>query len=306
MNPDDKSHFLIWTLATAVVLAGGYVLYQKMNPPLAPIISKASPTTTTEAESQSQSAPVPGQPVMKIQADAPVIASTKNHLASITGDSDLQYEWSIKGGTIEGDTNRSTITWSAGDGTDVILSCKGTNTAGKATTVALRVVLQQPPAITRFEATPQVVVAGGSVKLSWTVTNAEKLTVNPGSQDVSKSDVTPLEVKPTETTTYTLSATNSTGITTTRELKVNVVPLPEITSFRAEPVAGTPDAYTVIGEFKAGKAEMKNAGAVIASGETSPLRASLTGVKEGSSLTFTVTSEAGNYVTTTLTFSTKK
>ncbi len=249
---------------------------------------------------------MPGMPLLRLQADSPVTAGTGEHQASSTSDSDLAYEWSIQGGTIEGSNSGASITWTAGTGTEAILTCKGTNAADKTSTVTLRVPLQQPPTITRFEGQPLVLTEGSRTRLSWTVANTQKLVLEPGAQDVSNASNTALDVKPEKTTTYTLTATNSTGISTTRELQIKVVPPPVITSLRAEPVAGTPYAFTVIGEFKGGKAELKRGGEVAASGDVSPLRVSMTDLKEGVSVVLTVTNEAETYQASTLTFSEPK
>jgi hypothetical protein len=302
MNPDQKSRLLIGTLVAAVIIVGGYVLFQEFGrapqtvvQPIAPV---SAPAPTPE--------PTPGLPRMSIKADGSVTAGTGGHEATITADSDLAYEWTIQGGTIEGITSGSSITWTAGSGSATVLTCKGTNTADKSSIVTVKVPLRQLPTITRFESEPVVITAGSSAKLSWNAKDTQTLVLEPGGQDVSKFNGPALEVKPENTTTYTLKATNSTGITSTRELLLKVVPLPEITAFRAEPVLGSIATFTVIGEFKAGKAQLKNGSEVVLSGDTSPLRIQLANLRESSSLVLTVTNEAGTYVTSTLNFSAKK
>lgn len=66
-----------------------------------------------------------------------------------------------------------------------------------------------PPVIRAFSAAPSLIELGGSSTLSWTVTDAESLTLNPGEVDVTGE--TSREVSPTETTTYTLTASNEQG-----------------------------------------------------------------------------------------------
>ena len=61
------------------------------------------------------------------------------------------------------------------------------------------------PTISSFTASPGNVSAGGSVTLSWTVSNAQYLIVSPVVGAVRGTSVT---VKPSTTTTYTLYATN--------------------------------------------------------------------------------------------------
>ena len=302
MNPDQQTHLLIGTLVAAVIVVVGYGLFQALEPAPAPVV----PPIAQEAPPAAAPAPAPGMPVLRIQTDNPVTANTSGHQASLSADSDVSCEWSIQGGTFQGDIGGTAVTWTAGAGTETILTCKGTNAAGKTSTVVLRVTLSQPPTISRFEAAPLVITEGSAAKLSWTVDNIQKLTLEPGGQDLTKNAGAPLEVKPGKTTTYTLTATNSTGITVTRELKLKVVPPPEIATLRAEPVAGSITAFTVIGEFKAGKAELKNGSQVVANSEASPLRIQVADLKAGSALVLTVTNEAGTYVASSLNFTTIK
>jgi len=306
MNPDEKTRLLIGSLVAAVALVVGYGSYQALNPaPEATVQQIAQETAQATAQASAQPS-VPGMPVLRLQADSPVTAGTDEHQASVTSDTDLAYEWSIQGGTFEGSPTGASVTWTAGTGTEAILTCKGTNAADKTSTVTLRVPLRQTPAITRFEGQPLVLTEGSSARLSWTVANTEKLVLEPGGQEVSGQSGMTQEVKPEKTTTYILTATNSTGVPATRELLIKVVAPPEITGLRADPTTGTPNAFTVIGEFKGGKAELKRGTQVVASSEVSPLRVSLTDLKDGASVALTVTNEAGTYLSSTLTFSTPK
>ena len=173
-------------------------------------------------------------------------------------------------------------------------------------TATKRITLRQPPVITRFEALPPVITEGSGTKLLWATANLEKLVLEPGNQDVTKHAGAPLEVNPKETTIYTLTATNNSAVVVTRELQIKVVPPPAITGLRAEPQPGSATAFTVIAEFKGGKAELKNGDQVITRSDTSPLRIQVADMKAGSSLALKVTNEAGSHVTSNLNFSIKK
>jgi len=61
------------------------------------------------------------------------------------------------------------------------------------------------PTIDSFAANPTSTSAGGSVTLSWSVSNATFLIISPGVRAVRGTSVV---VKPSATTTYTLYATN--------------------------------------------------------------------------------------------------
>ena len=94
--------------------------------------------------------------------------------------------------------------------------------------------------IASFTANPEVITAGETSTLAWAVDGSEPLTVTiepnfgPDIGDVSDLDSKSIEVSPTETTTYTLTATNFDG-TDTREVTVEVRRAPTIDFFRATP-----------------------------------------------------------------------
>ncbi|WP_426757223.1 hypothetical protein [Myxococcus sp. Y35] len=67
------------------------------------------------------------------------------------------------------------------------------------------------PNVLRFSATPATIAPGESVELSWEVTGAKTVSINSGVGEVSGSAT---QVRPTVTTTYTLTATNEHGSTT--------------------------------------------------------------------------------------------
>ena len=65
------------------------------------------------------------------------------------------------------------------------------------------------PIINSFFASPSTIIAGDSITLSWTVTNADSVTIDYGIGTVALTGIT--TVNPTTDTTYTLIATNSAG-----------------------------------------------------------------------------------------------
>lgn len=80
------------------------------------------------------------------------------------------------------------------------------------------------PTIASFTATPSSTAAGTSVVLSWNVTGASTITLDNGIGDVST--LTSKTVSPAQTTTYTLTATNSGGSTTAHVTVTVIVPPP--------------------------------------------------------------------------------
>ena len=67
------------------------------------------------------------------------------------------------------------------------------------------------PTISSFTASPTTVSSGGSSTLSWTVSNASYVIISPGKGAVRDTSVS---VSPSQTTTYTIYATNQYGRTT--------------------------------------------------------------------------------------------
>jgi hypothetical protein len=84
------------------------------------------------------------------------------------------------------------------------------------------------PIINTFTANPDSLSQGQASSLAWTAGNFETLTLNPGEMDVST--LTTIDVTPSQTTTYTLSAELD-GVVVTREATVVVDELPVINSF---------------------------------------------------------------------------
>jgi hypothetical protein len=95
------------------------------------------------------------------------------------------------------------------------------------------------PDVVRFRATPILFENGGSTTIEWAVDDADTVTIS------GLGTVAPFGsrvLKPTEPTSYLLTATNANGTTTTR-IFVNVytIPLTQITSFTADkPTVSTP------------------------------------------------------------------
>ncbi len=109
------------------------------------------------------------------------------------------------------------------------------------------------PSITNFTATPNSISKGQSSTLAWNVRGQQSLTINPGIGDVTGQSS--VSVNPSETTTYTLTASNSVGVVIAT-VKVTVT---------ATPPGGNP-APAWIRQFGSTDDEAGNGVAVDASG----------------------------------------
>lgn len=81
------------------------------------------------------------------------------------------------------------------------------------------------PVVVSFTASPPAVSPGGVATLSWSVTGATSLTVDQGVGTVTGTSV---QVRPTESTVYTLTATNGTGSTPSSPITVTVAVGPSV------------------------------------------------------------------------------
>lgn len=103
------------------------------------------------------------------------------------------------------------------------------------TTVTVSAAAAGNPQIARFTASPINIKPGDSSTLSWATNGASTVTISPGIGSVPVNGST--TVTPTQTTTYTLTATSSDGKSVTSPVTVIVAPgtVPQIVQFAANP-----------------------------------------------------------------------
>lgn len=294
MAADIKTNLLIGTLGLAVLAVGGYGLYQEVRRP-----------NPAPATSRAESAPA-REGAGRIEAPRQVSADLPDRVARYIGPAATRLEWSITGGALQSDNFSESVRWTAGSSGVVVLSCRAFDASGGSSLATAIVSVLPTPAITGFQPTPPAIPQGGSARLGWTAKDFNRLVLDPGGRDVSTLQGPGFEVKPTETTEYTLTATDALGKAVILKTTLTVVPPPTIESFRVEPKAGVPDAFTVIGAFKGAKAELKDGNGVLASSTATPLQFDLSGAKAGSSLSLVVSNEVGTTATSTVQFAAPK
>ncbi len=108
----------------------------------------------------------------------------------------------------------------------------GNQTSVCTVSVTVNTTPAAPPRIIRFTATPASIVSGQHSTLNWQVENADTVTIDNGVGTVALTGSQ--DVAPTQTTTYTLTATSRTG-TSTAQVTVNVTQGVQITTFTANP-----------------------------------------------------------------------
>src|SRR5215468_4530027 len=163
----------------------------------------------------------------------PVISSFTASPSSITSGTPSVLSWTVTGATglrldpgninVTGQTSQSVM-----PNTTTTYVLTATNSAGSVNrSVKVTVTNGTPPpplpVISSFTASPSVITSGQSSVLSWSVTGATGLRLDPGSVNVTGA--TSRSVTPSATTSYTLTATNSAG-SAVRSVTVTVTPQP--------------------------------------------------------------------------------
>ncbi len=109
------------------------------------------------------------------------------------------------------------------------------NSAGESATASVTVTVKSHPMIKTFRAVPPEIGVGESSTLSWEVENASRVILTNGVSNAQVDSSGSQVVTPPATTTYTLTAYNSTGESATASVTVTVKSYPMIKSFRAVP-----------------------------------------------------------------------
>ena len=215
----------------------------------------------------------------------------------------LTYSWVQANGPTVALTGASTpiatFTAAAGQVYGFRLTVK--NTDGLQSSASTTVSTSQPTQvqISSFTANPAAIQSGQSSTLSWTVANATGASIQPtvGSVDAHTGSVA---VSPTQTTTYTLTATGPGGpVTQTVTVQVGAAPAgnPQILRFAASPISIAPGGQSTLSWTTTGATTVtiSGVGSVTANGSTTVSPAQTT------TYTLTATSADGKSVTAPVT-----
>ncbi len=165
---------------------------------------------------------------------APAITSFTASSATITAGGSTGLTGVFSGGTgviTPGNlaaTSGAAVSVSPTDTTTYTLTV--TNSAGvtatKTVTVTVNPVAPAAPAITSFAANPASITAGGSTNLTGVFTGGTGI-ITPGNLPATSGAA--VSVSPTDTTTYTLTVTNSAGVTASKTATVTILTAQTIT-----------------------------------------------------------------------------
>jgi len=156
--------------------------------------------------------------VSGITAGAPVVNSFDANPGSISLGASSTLSWNVSGATtvsIDQGIGSVALTGTrvVSPSTTMVYTLTATNAGGSITATAQVIVSGAPPAglpvINSFTANPGSITAGDSSTLSWNVSNATGVTIDPGVGAVDP--IGNASVWPAATTLYTLTASNATG-----------------------------------------------------------------------------------------------
>jgi hypothetical protein len=88
--------------------------------------------------------------------------------------------------------------------------------------ISSAIALQQRPAITTFRAEPQRLPSAGKVRLIWSSTNAQTVSINQNVGEVEPAASGSIEVSVATTTDFTATAKGACGTTATQTTRVTI------------------------------------------------------------------------------------
>ncbi|HJW09782.1 MAG TPA: hypothetical protein VJ483_09120 [Holophagaceae bacterium] len=224
-----------------------------------------------------------------------VTAGSEGNQAEVDQIQEVQYQWTIVGGTVTDGGDTPTVTYAVDPNAKTLhLYCKLRGPQGAESTAIAHLLVAPMPVIGTFTANPAVISIGGNTKLSWQADGYKTLTMDPDAKDVAQWTGIPMQ--PKETTTYHLTATNAAGAVATKDVLVKVVPLPSIIRFGFQGPLLVGQSSRLNAEFANGKAEIWEGDRMLASSDQSPIAVDVTPRSE-STYQLRVVNEAGATVT---------
>jgi hypothetical protein len=164
----------------------------------------------------------------------------------------LTYQWTqIAGQTVTLATPTApttTFTAAAGQSYSFRLTVKNTDGLQASATTSVSTSSPNAASITQFAAVPASIQSGQSSTLTWSVSNATAASISPGPGTVDPRTGS-VAVSPTQTTTYTLTATGATGNTTAQvTVTVGATPAgnPQILRFAGSPLTIQPGGQSTL------------------------------------------------------------
>lgn len=226
-----------------------------------------------------------------VSAPANVTANATGLTASVPTQPGSTYAWSVTGGTITAGQNANQVTFTAGASGTVQLACVVTNAAGSTSQAGTAAcVIVASPMISSFGAVPDTITTGSSSILTCSFSGGMG-TINQGIGTASSGGS--YTVKPSTTTSYTLTVTNAIGTSVAKTVTVTLVPVPVITGFTAGPGSIDAGSVSILSySFTGGTGSINQGVGSVFTGGTTNVAPMATTI-----FTLTVTNPAGSWVT---------
>ncbi len=224
-------------------VSGPNVVLSSTSQPVVTFTAAAATTyvfrlTVTNTDRLSSTAAATVSTLAPTQAQITAFTATP---ATVQPGASTTLSWTIKNATSAtispgvGSVNAQTGSVSVSPTTTTTYTLTASNATGTVTQPVTVTVGVGTAQIVRFAASPINIQAGQSSTLSWSTNGAGTVAITPGIGSVAANGST--TVKPTQTTTYTLTATSPDGHSVTSPVTVTVGPgaVPQVVLFTANP-----------------------------------------------------------------------
>src|ERR1700691_1141365 len=176
----------------------------------------------------------------------------------------------------------------------ILFACAGLAGCGSTNLSSSAPQKRSVSTITSFVAGPTSIDSGTSSTLSWATEGATSIVITPGTF-TSTSSSGSTSISPTATTSYTLTASNAAGSTTSMlTLTVNTAGKPVINSFAASPATVTSDSSSLLSWATTGATSL----AITPGTFTSTSASGSTNVSPSATTTYTLTATNASGSTT--------
>ena len=215
-----SSSTLSWTTSGATSIAITPGTFTSTSASGSTSVSPTVTTTYTLTATDAAGSVTTTQTVTVNSEAKPTINSFTADPGSINSGSSSTLNWSTSGATSIAITPGTFTSTSASGSTSVsptattTYTLTATNLAGSVTSMqTVTVNTPSAPTISSFTASPASIASGSSSTLSWATSGATSIAITPGTFTSTSANGSTI-VSPTATTTYTLTATDAAGSTT--------------------------------------------------------------------------------------------
>jgi len=243
-----------------------------------------------------------------ISAPATVAPEATGLRAGLPVQPGCHFAWSLSGGTLLAGADTDTVTFSAGEGPKLVLSCRVTNAAGDALTSSLEIPVARPLSISIGPATATLTV-GRTMKFGYSLegNGGPDVTWSLVPPDAGAVDAGGTYRAPATPGIYTLQVASTAHPDTLARARVKVVAEPKAAITAPESVkAGAAGLVARVPEQAGATYAWEIQGGAATAGQRSPVLTFTAGDGPALTLRCTVTNEAGDAFTHSLRLDVKR